>query len=103
MKDGDFVSMITLFGWGRHTDRLNSAYKPLTYGEIDREAKNYGMYAEQFDPSRSADTILSYLVVPDGTDNDLANLDKWYERGEGEHLGINTLYPLKLRDKAAAP
>jgi hypothetical protein len=27
IKEGDFVSMIALFGWGRHTDRLNSAYK----------------------------------------------------------------------------
>ena len=97
MKDGDFVSMITLFGWGRHTDRLNSAFKPLTFGEIDREAKNYGLYAAQFDPRRSSDTILSYLAVPDGMDGDLPNLDKWYERGEGEHLGNTTLYSLKLR------
>ena len=97
MKDGDFVSMITLFGWGRHTDRLNSAYKPLTFGEIDREAKNYGAYAAQFDPRNSPDTILSYLVVPDGMDSDLPNLDRWYERGEGEHLVNNTLYSLKLR------
>ncbi|MGH9818984.1 MAG: hypothetical protein ACRD43_02345, partial [Pyrinomonadaceae bacterium] len=97
MKDGDFVSMITLFGWGRHTDRLNSAYKPLTFGEIDQEAKTYTDYAARFDPRNVPDTVLSYLVVPDGTHPDLKNLDQWYERGDGEHVGNNMLYSLKLR------
>jgi hypothetical protein len=97
MKDGDFVSMIALFGWGRHTGRLNSEYKPLTFGEIDHEAKTYSDYAARFDPRNVPETVLSYLVVPDGISPDLRSVDKWYERSQGEHLGNNTLYLLKLR------
>ena len=58
IKRGDFVSMIALFGWGRHTDRLNSQYKPLTYGEIDQEAAKYGEYIKNFNPRNSPETIL---------------------------------------------
>jgi hypothetical protein len=99
MKDGDFVSTITLFGWGRHTDRLNSEYKPLTFAEIDKETKAYSEYADAFDPTNSPETILSYLVVPDGLETDLRNLDKWYERGQPEHIGNNNLYPIRLRSQ----
>lgn len=97
MKDGDFVSMIALFGWGRHTGRLNSEYKPLTFGEIDQEARAYGNFAASFDPRNSPETALSYLVVPDGMNADLRNLDRWYDRNGGEHIGNNTLYSLILR------
>jgi hypothetical protein len=97
MKNGDFVSMITLFGWGRHTDRLNSNFKPLTSGEIDAEAHNYGRYIETFDPNKSPETILSYVVVPDYMEPDMSNLDKWYERDQGEEFGPFTLYKVHLR------
>ncbi|MFN6962943.1 MAG: hypothetical protein ACK4S4_04165 [Pyrinomonadaceae bacterium] len=97
MKSGDFVSMIALFGWGRHTDRLNSEFRPLTYGEIDEEARSYGRYIAAFDPLDSPETIISYVVVPDYTDVDLRNLDHWYERDEGERLGPFTLYKVRLR------
>ena len=43
--------MIALFGWGRHTDRLNSDYKPLTFGEIDDEARTYAAYAAPSTPA----------------------------------------------------
>lgn len=97
MKDGDFVSVIALFGWGRHTARLNSEYKPLTFREIDEEARAYGDYVANFNPSNSPETIISYLVMPDFVQTDLANIDKWYERDAGERFGSNTLYRLKLR------
>jgi hypothetical protein len=97
MKNGDYVSMIALFGWGRHTDRLNSDFKPLTYGEIDAEAHNYGRYVDDFDPRRSPDTIISYVVVPNYFNVDIANLDKWYEREQGEEFGPYTLFKVRLR------
>jgi len=96
-RHGDFVSSIALFGWGRHTDRLNSAYKPLTYGEVDEEAARYGEYIKKFDPRRSPDTILSYAVIPNDREVDLTNLDRFYERDQGEVLGNYLLYRLKLR------
>ncbi|MFN2502520.1 MAG: hypothetical protein ABR530_10985 [Pyrinomonadaceae bacterium] len=97
MKSGyDFVSMIALFGWGRHTDRLNAAHEPLTFVEIDAEAGRFAKYAVNFDARGVAVPRLDYLVTR--IDNrSFANVDKWYERDAGEHFGEYVLYRLKLR------
>jgi len=97
MKHGDFVSMIALFGWGRHTGRLNPDFKPLTYGEIESEAATYDTYVADFDPHRSPETIVSYVVVRSDEQADLSNFDLWYERDRGERYGPYTLYKAVLR------
>jgi len=98
MKNGDdFVSMIALFGWGRHTNRLNSAYKPLTLREIDAEAAKYDAYRRNFDGRRNDVVKLDYLVAPaDGFDPQ--RVDQWYKRDKGERYGRYILYVLKLRE-----
>jgi hypothetical protein len=97
MKNGDYVSMIALFGWGRHTERLNSDFKPLTYGEIDAEAENYGRYIRNFDPRNSPETLLTYVIMPHDLDVDLSNLDRWYIRDQGDVFGPYTLFHVHLR------
>lgn len=98
MKKGeDFVSMISLFGWGRHTDRLNSEYKPLTYGEIDDEARKYADYAAAFDARSPAVPKLDYLVTPSELEPYLNDLDRWYERYDREEFGKYLLFKLRLR------
>lgn len=98
MKKGDdFVSMISLFGWGRHTDRLNSAYKPLTFGEIDDEARKYAEYAAKFDPRGERVPRLDYLVLPVELDPYLENVDRWYLRTDREQFGKYVLYRLSLK------
>ncbi len=92
---GDFVSMIALFGWGRHTDRLNSDFKPLTFGEIDDEAAKYTDYVDKFDACGPDVVRLDYLIAP--AEPYLENIDKWYQRDEGETFGKYTLYKLTLR------
>ncbi|HEV7700178.1 MAG TPA: hypothetical protein VGO43_08110 [Pyrinomonadaceae bacterium] len=99
MKQGeDFVSIIALFGWGRHTDRLNSEWKPLSFREIDEEAANNGRYLTRFD-ARGANAVpLSYLVAAsDQEESTFSNLDKWYERYDRELWGKYVLYKLRLR------
>ena len=95
---GDFVSIIALLGWGRHTDRLNSAYKPLTYGEIDGEVRIYSEYIKNFNPRSSPETILSYLVVPTDWQPDFTNIDKWYKRELIASFPAYTLYQVKLKE-----
>jgi hypothetical protein len=94
----DFVSMIALFGWGRHTDRLNSEYKPLTFGEIDAEAGEFDAYVERFDPSTAVE--LSYLVMRADDDINLGNVDLWYIRDQGELVGNYILYRLTKRSRS---
>ena len=86
-----------MFGWGRHTDRLSSEAKPLTYGEIASEVDRYAAYRANFTVANAASPMLSYAVVNNESTTDLANLDKWYERDAGEVIGKYTLYRLKLR------
>lgn len=100
MKRGqDFVSMIALFGWGRHTDRLSAAHQPLTYSEIDAEARRYAEYSTNFDARRENVVKLDYLVTPVDLEPYLDNLDKWYERTDREQFGEYALFRLTLRDQ----
>ena len=99
IKEGDdIVSLIALFGWGRHSDRLNSGYKPLLYREIDEEADNYRRYLSTFD-AHSPEAIRLYYVVCAAGESDASfeNLDHWYERYDAESWGKYTLYKLRLR------
>ncbi|MEJ7702073.1 MAG: hypothetical protein WKF71_20910 [Pyrinomonadaceae bacterium] len=97
IKKGDFVSMIALFGWGRHTNRLNSEYKPLTYAEIDEEARRFGEYRKNFGFAQATQPTISYVVVPSEQQLDFMNFDIWYEREVGESHGKYTLYKVNLK------
>lgn len=94
---GDFVSIIALFGWGRHTDRLNSGYKPLTFGEIDEEVARYAAYVSEFEPRKSPETILSYVSVPNDWDVDFETIDKWYQRDKIGQFKAYDVYRLTLK------
>ncbi len=93
----NFVSMIALFGWGRHTNRLSSEAKPLTSSETTEEVRKYGEYRKNFSLKEATNPTLSYVVVPNDWNTDFTNLDEWYDRGEGEDLGEYTLYKVKLK------
>jgi hypothetical protein len=97
IKNGDdIVSLIALFGWGRHSDRLNSNFKPLLYREIDEEARNYRNYVMAFD-ARSPNAVpLAYLVTSAGETN-FDNIDRWYERYDREDWGNYALFKLHLK------
>lgn len=98
IKSGnDFVSVIALFGWGRHTDRLNSEYKPLTFREIDEEMRKFGEYVKTFDPLKAGNPPLSYAISETDSPPNFTNIDKWYVRDAGEIFGKYTLYRLKAR------
>ena len=99
MKEGDFVSMIALFGWGRHTTRLSADAKPLTIGEIEEESRRFGSYLHNFSYEQASHPTLSYVVVPSDWDADFTNLDLWYERDGGEQLGEYVLYKVRLKPK----
>ncbi|MGE3467501.1 MAG: hypothetical protein AB7J13_11275 [Pyrinomonadaceae bacterium] len=96
-RGGDFVSMIALFGWGRHTDRLSSAHEPLTFAEIDAEVGRYAEYARNFDATSESAAKLDYMVAPVELEAYLDNVDKWYERTDREQYGKYVLYRLTLK------
>jgi hypothetical protein len=93
----DFVAQIALFGWGRHTDRLSVDAKPLTYGEIAVEVKNYKAYRENFSKAQASNPTIGYVVVPNDNAFDLSNVEQWYDLDDGEVIGGHTLYKAKLK------
>jgi hypothetical protein len=80
----DFVSQIALFGWGRHTDRLSVESKPLTYGEIAVEVRNYKAYRENFGRAQASDPLISFVVVPNDNAFDLSRVEQWYSLDKGK-------------------
>jgi hypothetical protein len=99
LKEGDFVSMIALFGWGRHNNRLSSQAKGLSNAEIEAEARRYGEYCKNFSQKEASHPTISYLVYPTDWQPALENFQKWYELGEAEIHGKYTLYQVKLKNK----
>jgi hypothetical protein len=100
LREGDFVSMIALFGWGRHGTRLSPVRKPLTFREIDEEARRFGEYRKNFSLVQASHPTLSYVIVPTEWQSDFTNLDVWYERDAGENYGSYVLYKVKLKKPA---
>lgn len=98
MNQGDFISMIALFGWGRHTSRLNSEYKPLTRGEIAQEARRFGEYRKNFALAQARQPTLSFVVLPKDDSRSFSNLKRWYEFGEAENFGEYMLYKVRLKE-----
>jgi hypothetical protein len=97
LKEGNFVAMIALFGWGRHTNRLSSQATGLTNAEIEEEARRYGEYCKNFSRTEASHPTISYLVFPTDWSPALENFKKWYDLGEPEIHGKDVLYPVKLR------
>ena len=71
--------------------------QPITAETIPREIGKYLDYTASFDQQQAATPNLHYLVTEINDDVDLSNLDRWYERDGGEHVGDLLLYRLKLR------
>ncbi|REJ77726.1 MAG: hypothetical protein DWQ47_15265 [Acidobacteria bacterium] len=98
LKNGDFVSMIALFGWGRHTDRLSSEATPLTSREIEDEAGRFRRYIAEFSEDQAYKPLLTHAVIPAGWDVDLSNLERWYRLDGGTRAGNQMIYRLTPRN-----
>ena len=71
--------------------------------ENDIAAKSSGLAKimcghDDFDASRARKANLSYVVVPQSEKLDFSNLDRWYQRDNGEQIGKFILYRTQLRE-----
>lgn len=88
-----------IFGWERANPKLTANYKPITPEDLAVEAKNYAAYIANFDATRTPQPTIAYLLMAADQQIDLANLDRWYTRDEGERIGRYLLYRLTPRQK----
>ncbi|MEA2174676.1 MAG: hypothetical protein QOD00_2268 [Blastocatellia bacterium] len=98
-EEGRYGFVSALFGFERAVDGLKDEPQPITRDELDQELRRYAEYRASFTRERAALLPLSYLVLANDAEVNLSNLDQWYERDAGEHLGSFTLYGLKLKDE----
>ncbi|MGI8735195.1 MAG: hypothetical protein ACR2LM_18060 [Pyrinomonadaceae bacterium] len=85
------------FGHERVIPDLAVAAKPISQDEIAAKVAEYEMYAASFNRDLAAQHVISYLIVPLNGGPDLSNLDRWYQRDEGEQVGDYKLYRVRLR------
>ncbi len=71
--------------------------EPITSEEIAKKVTDYEAYASSFSREKAIQHLLSYVIVPADGSIDLSNLDRWYQRDEGEHVGDHLLYRVQLR------
>jgi hypothetical protein len=86
-----------LHGWGRSDPAWNVAWQPLTPTEAEAEIRGYREFCDAFNAERASRPTLTFLVAPVRRSLDLSNLERWYERDEGERVGDSIIYRLKLR------
>jgi hypothetical protein len=85
------------FGHERVIPDLSVQAKPITSEEIAFQVADYKAYYSSFTRDRAVQHVLSYVIVPSASGPNLANLDRWYQRDEGEQVGNYILYRVKLR------
>jgi len=87
-----------VFGWERANQTLTVNFTPITAEEIANEGKNYSDYVANFDSVHAARPTLAYLLFDPDRPIDLSNLERWYQRDQGERVGRFVIYRLTLRE-----
>jgi hypothetical protein len=85
------------FGHERVIPDLAVRPKPITSEEIAQEVADYQAYVASFNRERASRHILSYVIVAVDGELDLSNVDRWYQRDQGEQVGNYTFYRVQLR------
>mgnify|MGYP003296850720 CR=1 FL=1 len=85
------------FGHERVIPDLAVQVTPISPEEIRQKVAEYETYRTTFTRELAAQHIISYLIVPATDGPDLTNLDRWYQRDEGEVVEGYKLYRVQLR------
>ena len=93
----NFSLSIGFFGMGRVYPHLTTNAVPITDAELNAVVSRYETFRSNFSYETAKLYALSFVVVRNGTINDLSAIDRWYERDSGEVIGPYTLYRVHLR------
>ncbi|PYS27758.1 MAG: hypothetical protein DMF75_19810, partial [Acidobacteria bacterium] len=70
----------------------------ITPEEFRAQVAAYLDYVKTFNRDGAASPSLSYLIVRADREPDYTNLNRWYQRDNGERIGGFVLYRVRLRD-----
>lgn len=85
------------FGPGRTLAFLSAEHKPVTADEIDSAIDKFEKFQSNYSFEDAKKTPFSFVVVHKEDKFDFSRIDRWYERDQGEVIGDNTLYRVKLK------
>jgi hypothetical protein len=85
----------SLIDWGLNSPVWTVNWKQITPQDVRAVLNDYAHYAASFSRAQATHPTLSYVVTEGETD--LHNLDRWYERDAGEHVGRFTLFHVRIR------
>jgi hypothetical protein len=91
----DFFARWEIFGPGRANPMLTGHHDPITEDEISNAIREYAAFTKSFDSAVAENPLLSYAVV--SSNDNLSNLDRWYQRDEVARTGEFITYRLTLR------
>lgn len=91
----DFTSQWEVFGAERKNPVLTANHEPITESEIEGAAQEYATFVSSFDFNLATNPLLAYAVVH--PNDNLSNLDRWYERDSGERVGEFISYRLRVK------
>lgn len=100
LKQNVFEVTAAIFGSERALPALGRVELGISGDEIRTEVRQYETFCSSFTSSTAADPALDYIVVPDKAEPIYTNLDRWYQRDEGEKAGLFKVYKLRLRSPA---
>lgn len=90
-----------VFGLTRVNSTLTQNFKPISAEEIRTEVDAYSAYVRAFSAKEANLWPLSYVILVEGRPYDLSNLDRWYERDQGEQIGSSVVFRVNLRSGSA--
>lgn len=91
---------MALFGWDRFNAKLSANARPLTLPEIEEEVANYENFSKNFSVEDAKNPLISYVIVYAEANDELKNVDRWYQRDSGETLGKYILYKTILKSNS---
>ena len=91
------VMAAAAFGHDRVIPDLSVKLKPITNDEIALQVAEYQAYVDSFTREQAGKHVLSYLIVAVDEGINLSNVDRWYQRDQGEQVGNYKLYRVQLR------
>lgn len=86
-----------LFGADRALPELAEGVRAVRADEISSETRAYAEFIRNFSRTDATNPVVSWLIVPVKSDHDLSNIDRWYNRDQGQELGMFKVYRLELK------
>jgi hypothetical protein len=98
LNNSDWNFLVGLFPYRRLSPVVSGSNTPITPEELRAQLASYLEYSRTFNSDRASSPTLSYLIVhAEKKQPEFTNIDRWYQRDEGERVGGFILYRLSLK------